>query len=302
MKPSPFEYHAPTKIEQVAELLAEYDNTAVMAGNQTLGMDMSYREITADHVIDLNAVEDLACIEKRDNTVKIGAMTRHETLESSSIIEEQLPMIASAAEQIAGPAVRTRGTLGGALGKAHPAGNYPTALLALDATVYVHSTDGIREVPIETYLQDGIGDNELIGSVTVPIDRFPPTRSGMAFLELKRAALTWPTLSAGTAVTIDDPESESPVITDAAIAIANVGPAQIRVPEAENAVTGSSLSDNTLEAAEAVVVDAADPVDEVHADAEYKTGVAGEYARRSLQTSYERAVSGRIDTPDVSRQ
>ncbi|PSQ47340.1 carbon monoxide dehydrogenase [Halobacteriales archaeon SW_6_65_15] len=299
MKPAPFEYHRPTTVAEATDLLAEHGDAELLAGNQSLGIVMANRLATPDHLIDLNTVDDLAFVEEREESVAIGAMTRHRTIERSDLLTEKLPMLPEAAEQIAGPSVRNRGTLGGSIGEADPAGNYPAALVALDATLEIVSADEEREVPVSdyfiAYMFTDLAEDELIAAADIPTDPFPPERTGMAFLELKPAAQTWPTVSAATAVRVDDPDADEPVVEEARLALANAADVPLRVEDAEAAVEGESLSEDALEAVAEAATAAADPEDEMHADSEFKVEVAGEYARRSLAASYDRATNIETD-------
>ena len=293
MKPAPFTYHRPETAADVVALLAELEDAELLAGNQSLGIVMANRLATPDHLIDLGGVDELVGIEVADDAVEIGAMTTHRRLERSTRLADVLPMLPEAAEQIAGPSVRNRGTMGGSIGEADPAGNYPTALVALEGSISLRSVEGTRSVPAGeyfiAYMFTDLREGELIERVSVPTEPFPPDRTGMAFLERKPAAQTWPTVSAATAVRVDEPTADEPVVEDARIALANASDVPLRVEAAESIVEGEPLSSALLEEVAATVTDAVDPEGEMHADREYKEEVAGEYAKRSLETSYERA-------------
>lgn len=295
MKPAPFEYHRPSTVDEAVELLAELPHAELLAGNQSLGIVMANRLAQPDHIVDLNGVDELTFVEVADDEVRLGALVRHRDIERSAPLREALPIFPRAAEQIAGPAVRNRGTVGGSLGEADPAGNYPTVAVALDATLHLASVDGTREVPadvfFEGYLLTAIEPEELIERVTVERKPFPVGRSGMAFEELKPVAQTWPTVSAAAAVRVDDPDAGEPVIEEARLGLANVADVPLRVPDAETAVEGGPPTDDALDAAAAAVVRSVEPTDELHADAEFKTEVAAEYARRALRAAYDRAGS-----------
>jgi carbon-monoxide dehydrogenase medium subunit len=299
MKPAPFEYHRPTTVAEATDLLAQLSDAELLAGNQSLGIVMANRLATPDHLVDLNAVEDLDYVDERDGAVAVGAMTRHRTIERSDLLASRVPMLPEAAEQIAGPSVRNRGTLGGSIGEADPAGNYPAALVALDATLELVSAEETREVPVSdyfiAYMFTDLAEDELITAAEIPTDPFPPDRTGMTFLELKPAAQTWPTVSAATAVRVDDPDATAPEIEEARLALANAADVPLRVGAAEAAVEGEPLSEGALEAVAEEAAAAADPEDEMHADSEFKVEVAGEYARRSLAVSYDRATNGETD-------
>ena len=294
MKPAPFAYHRPETIDDVVELLAELEEAELLAGNQSLGIVMANRLATPDHLVDLGGVDALAGIDVTDDAVRVGAMTSHRTIERSDELAEVVPMLPESAEQIAGPAVRNRGTIGGSVGEADPAGNYPTVLAALDGTIHLRSADGERSVPASeyfiAYMFTDLREEELIEAVSIPRDPFPSGRTGMSFLELKRAAQTWPTVSAAASIRVDDPSRSDPIIEDARIALANAADVPLRVQDAESILEGEPLSDAGLESVEETVTGAVTPEGEMHADREYKEEVAGVYARRSLERAYDRAV------------
>jgi carbon-monoxide dehydrogenase medium subunit len=296
MKPAAFEYHSPTTVEEVLTLLEEYPHAELMAGNQSLGIVMANRLATPDHVVDLNGVDELRGIERRGDDVTVGAMTTHRSIERSDTLAETLPLLPDSAGQIAGPSVRNRGTVGGSIGEADPAGNYPAALLALEGEIVLQSGEDTRTVPAAdyfiAYMFTDRREDELITGVTVPTGAFPADRTGMSFDELKPTSQTWPTVSTATAVRVDDPAAADPVVEEARVALANAADIPVRVEAAEAAVEGTTLDDAALEAAGEAAIDAADPEAEMHADREFKLEVVGEYTRRSLRHSLEGAVGG----------
>jgi carbon-monoxide dehydrogenase medium subunit len=294
VKPAAFEYHRPTSVGEATDLLADLGHDAeLLAGNQSLGIIMANRLATPDHLVDLDRVDALSGYEIREDAVEIGAMTTHRDLEFADDLRDAMEMIPESAEQIAGPAVRNQGTVGGSVAEADPAGNYPAAFVALDADLHVTSADDERTVAARdffiAYMFTDLGPDELITGVTIDREPFPPERTGMAFEELKRGAQTFPTVSAGTSLRVDDPAADDPTIEDARVALACVADIPLHVPDAEAALEGGPLSEDALDAAAEAAIEAADPSPEMHADEEWKVELAGEYTRRSLRTAYERA-------------
>ena len=293
MKPAAFEYHSPETAEEATELLADLPDAKLMAGNQSFGIIMSNRLATPDHVIDISDIEGLRYVDVGDDAVEIGAMTRHADVEHSNDLAEVLPLVPEAAQHIAGPAVRNRGTVGGTLGEADPAGNHSCTLLALDAELAVASADGTRTIPIDefflAYMLTAVEDDELITSVRVSREAFPVERTGMRFTVEKRAAQTWPTLGASAVVRVDDPDADEPVVEDARLSFANAADVPLRTHDAEAEVTGEPPSEGLLESVADTVYDAVEPQEEMHADETYKRELAATFARRSLATAYDRA-------------
>jgi len=296
MKPAPFEYHQPTTTDEVTELLADLPDAKLMAGNQSFGIIMSNRLATPDDIIDLNEVGELRYIDVAEDAVELGAMTRHADIEHSAELADVLPLLPAEAQHIAGPAVRNRGTVGGTLGEADPAGNHSCALLALDADIELTSADGSRTVPVSeyfiAYMMTADEDDELITSVRVSREPFPVDRTGMAFEIEKQAAQTWPTLGTSTVVRVDDPDAATPAIEDVRLSFANASDVPLRTEAAEAEAEGEPLSPGLLEAVADIVYDAVEPQDEMHADETYKRELAATFAKRSVETAYEGAVDG----------
>jgi len=293
MKPAAFEYHRPESVDEVIELLESYDDAELLAGNQSLGIVMANRLATPEHLIDLSGVDSLSGITVSESAVEIAAMTTHRTIERSERLKEMLPILSEAAGQIAGPAVRNRGTIGGSIGEADPAGNYPTALAALGGTLQLRSAAEARSVPIEdyfiAYMFTDLRENEIIEAVSIPREPYPIHRTGMVFVGLKRAAQTWPTVSAAGIVRVDDPSKTNPIIEIARVALANAADTPLRIPEAEAVLEGGPLSVAKLDEITNIVSDSVTPESEMHADSEFKSEVAGEYAMRAIQSAYDRA-------------
>jgi carbon-monoxide dehydrogenase medium subunit len=186
------------------------------------------------------------------------------------------------------------GTLGGSLGEADPAGNYPTVMTALDATITLQGPDGTRDVNVQdfylAYMMTSMEEEELIVSATVSTSSFPIGRTGMSFQEIKRVPHTWPKLSAAAAVVVDDPDADEPVVEEARLAFGNAADVPLRTEAAEDAVEGTSLDEDALSAAAEAAMDASEPASEMQADAEYKEDQVGVFAKRALQAAYDNAL------------
>jgi carbon-monoxide dehydrogenase medium subunit len=295
MKPSPFEYHRPDSIEEAAELLADLPEAELMAGNQSLSIVMANRLASPEHIVDLNGVDDLEYIDATADSVELGALARHRDIEASPALTENYRVLSEAAGQIAGPTVRNRGTIGGSIGEADPAGNYPCVLVAMGGELELASADGRRTVDAEdyfvAYMLTDIEEEELIASVRFPREPFPVSRTGMAFLGQKRAAQTWPTLSVASAVRVDDPDAEDPTIEEARLGFANAADVPLRIEDVEAEVEGEPLTEAALDAAGDVAYDGVSPQPEQHADEVYKRELADEYTKRAIRTAYDRATT-----------
>src|SRR5262245_65089724 len=128
-----FVYHRPGSVDE-ARSLAAVDGAMLLAGGQTLLRDMKLGLHSPSSLIDIGAIVSKQ-IEFRDGAIAIGAGATHAEVASSAVLREHLPVLADLVGHIGAPAVRHRGTLGGAIAANELAGDYPAACLALDATI-----------------------------------------------------------------------------------------------------------------------------------------------------------------------
>ncbi|WP_299265687.1 FAD binding domain-containing protein [Halorientalis sp.] len=294
MKPAPFNYHRPSTIEEALTLLSETQGAELMAGNQSLGLDMASRNKRPDHIVDLDAVDELSFLDVTNERVEVGAMVTHRTIERSEELDQALPMLPESAK-IAGLSVRNRGTMGGSVAEADPAGNYPAALRALEGSINLRSLQGARSVPARefftSYMSTDMRENELVESVTVDRSQFPMDRTGMSFIELKRSALGWADVSAAAAVRVAKPDESEPTIEHARLALANVADVPPAVDAVPRELEGEPLTESAAEAVERAATAAADPSEKVHTDGEFKPDIAGTYGRRAIERAYDRATA-----------
>lgn len=295
MKPAQFEYHDPSTVGEVFRIMEEYEETELMAGNQSLGFDMATRDKSPDHLIDISDVSELSFIDITPNQVEIGATVTHRTVEQSDALGRALPILPTAAK-IAGPIVRNKGTVGGGIAEADPAGNYPPAVLAVDAEINLRSADERRAVPASEFFishkSTDMREDELIESVTVDRSPFPMERTGMAYIELKRSALAWADVSAAAVIRVAEDDGSDPTIEYARLALANVAETPPVVDSVSGELVGSRLTESAATAVERAATAATDATGERGADGRFKSDIAGTYARRAVELAYERAVSG----------
>lgn len=287
MKPSKFQYHAPTTVEEAVGLLSEYaDEAKVLAGGQSLVPMMSLRLATFGHVIDLNKVGDLAGIERTNGHVQIRALTRQATAEHDATVAGDAPLVAKALPHIGHFQIRNRGTVGGSIAHADPASELPAVALALDATLDAAGPDGRRTIAAAAFFdgtwQTALADDEILTSVRFPVWS---GASGFAVEEVARRHGDFALCGAVVGVTLDGDR-----ITKAAIGLFGVGSTPVRAAAAEQALiaagTGADLSAIGREAAEPL-----DPSGDIHATGAYRKQIAAVVVRRALTKAIEEAQS-----------
>ena len=286
MIPGQFEYHAPSTLDEALALLAEHGSDArVLAGGQSLIPLMKLRLASPAVLIDLNGVDSLSGIEEQDGQLRIGAMTRHSVLERSELIGSRYPLIADAAAVIADPLVRNRGTTGGSLAHADPAGDLGSVMTALGAEVVVNGPGGERTLPIDELLlgpfTTTLEEGEILTEVRVPQ---PAERSGGAYEKLERKVGDFATAAVAVQLTRENGSCAS-----IGIGLTAVGPTTIRASEAEDALRGGSLDEDALRAAAVLAAAASDPAADLRGSEEYKRDMVRVLTLRALRRAIERA-------------
>src|SRR3989442_12595727 len=148
MKPAPFEYAAPRSVSEAVGLLAHHGEDAkVIAGGQSLVPMMAFRLATPSVLVDLNRVSGLEYARFDGDTLELGAMARHRSVQELPGLRERCPMIGEGVDLIGHPAIRNRGTVGGSLAHADPAAEGPAILLALGGSVEAVGPTGSRTIP-----------------------------------------------------------------------------------------------------------------------------------------------------------
>ena len=152
MKPAPFEYHAPTTIEEALAHLSEYGGEAkLLAGGQSLMPLLNFRLSRPAALVDINRIGALSYIKEEDGTLRLGAMTRQRAIERSELLRRRLPLLTEATALVGHLPIRTRGTIGGSLAHADPAAEYPAVVTALEGELVVRGPGGERRVRPEKF-------------------------------------------------------------------------------------------------------------------------------------------------------
>jgi carbon-monoxide dehydrogenase medium subunit len=275
-------------VDEVLNLLAEHgEEASVLAGGQSLVPLMNLRFARPEFLIDLNRVPGLGEVSMDAQGLEVGAMARHAEIASSRRIRGSAPLLSDAASLVGHPAVRNRGTLGGGLAEADPAGHLPPVALALGAEVHVASQRGVRWIEAGDLflglLMTSLEPDELIVSV-----RFSPSPAftGAAFEQVVRRHGDFPLASAACVISVD----ENARVTAANLVLGGVAATPARVASAEAALIGRRVDQVAVDEVAQEVVKAVDPVDNTHATAAYRRRAAAALAARAVQVATERAL------------
>ncbi len=278
MIPASLDYVAPTSIADALSALANGGEEAkVIAGGQSLMPVLRLRLAYPTTLVDLRNVPDLRGVREDNGDLVIGAMTRHCDVITNGLIAQHAPLIAAATKTVADPAIRHRGTFGGALSHADPAGDLPAVTLALDATFVVEGPGGRRTVPASEffvdYLQSALAPDELLVEVRVP----KLTGWGVHYEKFQRVAQAWAIVGVAAAVRM-----ENGAIAEARVGLTNMGPTPVRAAAVEAALAGIAAEPGAVGAATAATAEGTRPPSDLGGAADYRQHLAQVLARRAV--------------------
>lgn len=281
MYPAPFRYEAPHSLDEAVALLAGDGEAKLLAGGQSLVPMIKLRFAAPTVLVDLNTVPGLDYHRvAADGAIEVGALCRHADLESSDLLPERQPTMASAAPLIADPVVRNRGTLVGSLCHADPQGDWASVMLAMNGSVVAVGPDGRRVIPMAEFTVGPFQNALLPGEIAVEarIPAFQGEALGR-YLKLERRVGDFATV--GVAVAIDLVDGK---VARAGIALTGVGPQNIKATDAEHVLVGGTLDTDSVNEAARLAAEAAQPRTDHRGSAAYKRNVVSTFVRRALRT------------------
>ncbi|MGY1720165.1 FAD binding domain-containing protein [Blastococcus sp. SYSU DS0552] len=279
MIPAPFEYARPTSVDEALEAIAAGgEDVKILAGGQSLIPVMRLRLAAPETVVDLGRVAELRGVRDDGDAIVIGAMTTHSDVLADPLIAQHGPLIAEATGTVADRQVRHRGTFGGALVHADPAGDLPSVALALDAEFVIAGPEGRRTVGAADffvdYLTTAVEEGELLVEVRVPK---LAGQWGMRYEKFNRVAQAWSIVAVAAAVRREDGH-----IAEARIGLTNMGPTPLRAGAVEAALSGAEATPEAIAAASARAAEGTEPSSDLNAQADYRQHLATVLTRRAV--------------------
>jgi carbon-monoxide dehydrogenase medium subunit len=288
MKPSEFQYHAPTTVDEAAQLLGTLEDARVLAGGQSLMPMMNFRYLMTSHLIDLNGIEALTRIEERKGRLHIGAMARQRDIELSPLVMKRAPLIREAYQLVSHKQIRNRGTLGGSLCQLDPSSEQPCFTAALDGVLTIaRYEDGAvttRELPMSDwalmYMTPALEEGDLLAGISLEIW---PEGHGYAFEEFARRHGDYAIVGAAALCTAD-PQGR---LDRVSLTICGVAPGPVRMHEVETALRGRPMDESALRIA-SDAARALDVMTDAHVSTDYRQHLAGILTERALKTAFSR--------------
>jgi carbon-monoxide dehydrogenase medium subunit/6-hydroxypseudooxynicotine dehydrogenase subunit alpha len=239
LKPAPFAYDDPRTVDEAVALLAEHgDDAKVLAGGQSLVPLLNFRLARPDRLVDVNRIDELAQLRRREGALRIGAIVRTATLERSRLASRHWPLLVQASRLVGHPQIRSRGTVGGSAAHADAAAELPVAFAALEARFHVRSARGVRVIAAEDFflgpLTTALDPDELLAEIELPA--LPPG-TGTAFEEYARRRGDFALAGAAAVLTVDDAGE----CTRARLALLGAGAVPFRATRAEEMLIGERI-------------------------------------------------------------
>jgi carbon-monoxide dehydrogenase medium subunit len=278
MIPAQFDYVAPTSVEDALAALAEHgDDAKILAGGQSLLPVLRMRLNAPEMVIDLGRIESLRGIRDDGDALVIGAMTTHHDVRTSDLVREHARLITEATTELADEQVRHRGTFGGSLAHADPAGDLGAPTLALGAEFVIAGSGGTRTVAAADFFVDlfetAIGDDEILTEVRIP----KHTGWGAHYEKFVRIKHQWPIVAVAAAVRVDGGS-----IAEARIGLTNMGNTPLRATATEAALAGAAATEDGVRAAADQAADGTTPPADLNGDSDYRRHLATVLTRRAV--------------------
>lgn len=289
MKPTSFDYIAPSTVGEAIALLADETREAkVMAGGQSLIPMLNMRLARPELLVDISRIPELGRLHVDESgALHIGAAVRQAHAAADPAVRDGWPLLAAAIGHIGHPQIRSRGTVCGSLAHHDPAAELPTAALALDARFVIAGPRGTRTVAVEDFFVatfvTAVEADELLTEVVFP----PlPADHGWAFEELTRRHGDFATV--GVAVLLER-DAATDTVRTARVIFCGAGPVPVRLPAAEDALVGTGDGEQAVAAAARAALARLTPTDDVHATAEYRRESAAHLLVRACTTAWERS-------------
>jgi aerobic carbon-monoxide dehydrogenase medium subunit len=281
MIPVAFDYARPTTVDEaIAALQAGGEDAKIMGGGQSLMPVLRLRMAAPSVVVDTTRIDEMKGITDTGDTITIGAGETHHAVMNHPLVKQHVPLLVQATATVADPQIRHRGTVGGALAHADPAGDLPAVAAALDAQFTIAGPGGRRTVGaaefFEDYFTTAVGPDEVLVSMA-----FPKMGAGWGthYEKFNRTAQAWAIVGVAAAV-----KTEGGKITEARVGLTNMGATPIRAKAVEAALVGAvSIAD--IEAAAAHAAEGTSATSDIHADAEYREHLARVLTKRAVATA-----------------
>ena len=286
MIPAPFDYISPQTLDEAIRVLVSHgDEAKLLAGGHSLLPLMKLRLASPKLLVDLSKIPGLSGIKQEGDKITIGALTTQYQIESSELLKERCPLLPQTAKAIGDVQVRNRGTIGGSLAHADPAADIPAAILALGGVLGLTGPEGNRTIPAEEFflglMTTAMSPNEILTEIRLPV---LPGRCGTVYLKVRQKASGFAIVGVAVWLTVDN----NGACKDIGVGITGLDSKPFRARGVEERLRGKRIEPGMIEDASSPVTQGVDPLDDIHASAEFRAHLAQLYTARAIQEAAKR--------------
>ncbi|MGI5404603.1 FAD binding domain-containing protein [Streptomyces sp. CA-135486] len=278
MIPAAFDYARPQTVDEAVRALADGGEDAkVLAGGQSLIPLLRLRLAFPELLVDVGRIPELRGVRDDGDALVIGSMTTHHDVINDPLVRRHAGLLAAATATVADPSVRHRGTLGGSLSHADPAGDLPAVLLALDGEMTAQGPEGRRTIPAREfftdYLQTALLPDEVLVEVRIPLS----DNWGFHYEKFHQVAQAWAIVGVAAMVRRDDGH-----LVESRVALTNMGATPLRATATEEALAGADADPAAVARAAGSAAEGTHPASDLSASPEYREHLARVLTRRAV--------------------
>jgi carbon-monoxide dehydrogenase medium subunit len=282
MIPASFEYYAPRTLQEAVTYLASHrDDVKILSGGQSLMPLLKMRLSKPEYIVDIGRISGLDTIVDEGNSLILGALVTHAQIESSELLKKRCPLLPQTATTIADVQIRNRGTIGGSLAHADPAGDWPAAIMALDADIKAVGPNGERWVKCDDFflglLMSVLEPDEIVTAVRVPVTGNDKT----AYLKAAPRSSGFAVVGVAVRLTLDAAGD----CTQAAVGITGITDKAYRATRCEQMLTGKKLDAKIIEEAAKESTRNIDVIEDINGSIEYRTHLTQVYVARAIEAA-----------------
>ncbi len=281
-----FDYVRANTLDEALTLLAQNEDAKILAGGHSLIPAMKLRLAMPPLLVDIGRIKDLSYIREENGQIQIGAMTTHYQIESSDLLKKICPLLPECAGHIGDVQVRNCGTIGGSVAHSDPAGDWPAAVIALNAELVVAGKNGERLIKADDFFVDlmttALEPGEILREIRI---NKSSGRSGQAYVKMHHPASGFAVVGVAANLTLDGNGG----CESASIGITGVSSKAYRATAVESALTGCVLDEQKIANAAAHAADGVDINGDLFASEDYRRHLAQVFTKRAIAAATERA-------------
>jgi len=281
---APFDYKRANTLDEALSLLAQNEDAKILAGGHSLIPAMKLRLMQPPLLIDIGRIKDLSYIREENGQIRIGAATTHYQMESSELLQKICPLLPECASHIGDVQVRNKGTVGGSVAHSDPGGDWPAAIMALNAELVAVSKNGERTIKADDFFVDLLTTALEPGEILRELRINKPNGAAQAYVKMHHPASGFAVVGVAANLSLNANGN----CERASIGITGVSAKAYRASAVESALNGAALNDETIVNAAAHAADGVDLNGDLFASADYRRHLAEVYTKRAIEAALQR--------------